>query len=239
MAGSRALRKLQIGSEPSNAKGTNVAATTIWRGMGVIKDEREIVFPEEDVGILGGTDRNYEARRWSELAMPAVEGTFEQLPYILNAGVQLVTGSADTGGSGYIWSWAASTTSQNTTRTYSIEGGDDQQAEEFNYGFVPSFNLSGDGQGALMMSADWVGQSTTNASFTGALSIPAVEEILVNDATLYIDNSGGTIGATTVGSTLFGVDLSWNTGLSEYWAVDGSKEFSLIKFIQPDQVHYR
>jgi hypothetical protein len=230
MAGSRALRKLQFGSEPSNAKGTNVAATTIWRGMGVIEDEREIVFPEEDVGILGGTDRNYEARRWSELAMPAVEGTFEQLPYILNAGVQLVTGSADTGGSGYIWSWAASTTSQNTTRTYSIEGGDDQQAEEFSYGFVPSFNLSGDGQGALMMSADWVGQSTTNASFTGALSIPAVEEILVNDATLYIDNSGGTIGATTVGSTLFGVDLSWNTGLSEYWAVDGSKEFSLIKF---------
>jgi hypothetical protein len=53
---------------------------------------------------------------------------------------------------------------------------------------------------------------------------------LVNDATLYIDDSGGTIGATTVGSTLFGVDLSWNTGLSEYWAVDGSKEFSLIKF---------
>ena len=84
MAGSRALRKLQIGAETLAAPGSNVAASTIWRGMGVIKDERDIVFPEEDVGILGGTDRNYEAARWSELSMPAVEATFNQLPYILN-----------------------------------------------------------------------------------------------------------------------------------------------------------
>ena len=230
MAGSRALRKLQIGAEPSDAKGTNVDATTIWRGMGVIKDERDIIFPEEDVGILGGTDRNYEARRWSALAMDSVEATFNQLPYILNAGVQLITGSVDTGGSGYIWGWGASTTSQNVTRTYSIEGGDDQQAEEFSYGFVSSFNLSGDGQGALMMSADWVGQSTTNASFKASLSIPAVEEILVNSGNLYIDAVSGGVGTTTKSSTLFGIDLSWDTGLQEFWAVDGSNEFSLIKF---------
>jgi hypothetical protein len=230
MAGSRALRKLILGIEPSNAKGANVPATTVWRGLGVIKDEREIIFPEEDVGILGGTDRNYEARRWSELAMPAVEATFQQLPHILNAGVELVTGSADTGGSGYIWLWGSSTTSQNVTRTYSIEGGDDQQAEELSYGFVKSFNLSGSGQGALMMSADWVGQSVTNATFSATAEIPAVEEILVNNANLYIDATGGTIGTTTKSDTLFSIDLKWDTGLQEYWAVDGSKEFSLIKF---------
>lgn len=230
MAGSRALRKLQIGAEPSNAKGTNVDATTIWRGMGTIKDNREIIFPEEDVGILGGTDRNYEARRWSELAMSAVEATFEQLPYVFMAGIELTTASADTNGSGYIWTWGASVTSQNTTRTYSIEGGDDQQAEEFSYGFVSSFNLSGDGQGALMMATDWVGQSTTNSTFKTGLSIPSVEEILVNNAVLYIDDAGTAVGTTTKSATLFGIDLSWDTGLQEYWAVDGSKEFSLIKF---------
>ena len=229
MAGSRALRKLQIGKETT--AGTNVAATTIWRGMGVIKDNREIIFPEEDVGILGGTDRSYSARKWSELSMPSVEATFEQLPYIFEAGVQSVAAAqADTGGSGYIYSYAASTTAQNTTKTYSIEGGDDQQAEEFSYGFVKSFNLSGDGMGALMMAADWVGQATTNATYTGALSIPSVEEILVNNAVLYIDDSGGTIGLTTKSSTLFGIDLNWTTGLSEYWAVDGSNDFSLVKF---------
>ncbi|MHC4753488.1 MAG: hypothetical protein ACYTFW_26960, partial [Planctomycetota bacterium] len=135
------------------------------------------------------------------------------------------TGTVDTGGSGYVYSYAASTTAQNTTTTYTIEGGDDQQAEEFDYGFVKHFNLSGTGQGALMMSSDWTGQATTNTSFTASLPIPTVEEILVNNATLYIDNSGGTIG-----------NMDWTTGLQEYWAVDGSLDFSLTKFTSDEIV---
>ena len=233
MAGSRALRKIQIGRE--NTAGTNVDATTIWRGTGVIKDEREVVFPEEDVGILGGTDRSYIARYWSEIALDAVESTPEQLPYVLEAGVKEVqTGSSDTGGSGYIYTYAASLTSQNTTGTYSFEGGDDQQAEEFDYGFVKHFNLSGDGQGALMMSSDWFGQVASNTTFKADLSIPAVSEIMVNNGTLYIDST--TLGDTAVSATLFGVDLDWTTGLQEYWAVDGSLDFSLIKFTKDDIV---
>jgi hypothetical protein len=205
--------------------------------MGVIKDNREVVFPEEDVGILGGTDRSYIARTWSELAMPSVESTFEQLPYVFEAGVQAVaTGVVDTDGSGYVYSYAASTTSQNTTGTYTIEGGDDQQEEEFDYGFVKHFNLSGDGQGALMMSSDWTGQVTADGTFTTGQSIPAVAEILVNSATLYIDDSAGGIGTTTAGDTLFGIDLDWTTGLQEFWAVDGSLDFSLIKFTADDIV---
>ena len=235
MAGSRALRKLQIGLETTS--GTLVDATTIWRGTGVIKDEREVIFPEEDVGVLGGTDRSYIGSYWSELAMPAVEATFEQLPYLFEAGVQAVaSGTVDTSGSGYVYSYAASTTAQNTTGTYTIEGGDDQQEEEFGYGFVKHFNLSGDGQGALMMSSDWTGQHTTSGTYTAAQSIPAVKEILVNSATLYIDDSGGTIGDTTAGDTLFGIDLDWTTGLQEFWAVDGSLDFSLIKFTADDIV---
>jgi hypothetical protein len=99
MAGSRALRKIQLGKETT--AGTNVDATTIWRGMGTIKDNREVIFPEEDVGILGGTTRSYIARQWSEISMPSVESTFEQLPYIFEAGVQSVAAAQlDTGGSG-------------------------------------------------------------------------------------------------------------------------------------------
>ena len=228
MAGSRALRKLQLGDESS--AGTPVAASTIWRGMGVIHDIREVNFPEEDVGILGGTDRSYIGRYWTELSMDSVEATFEQLPYLFEAGVAEETPTQDGAGTDYIYNYLAPTTSQNTITTYTIEGGDDQQAEEFDYAFVKQINLSGEGQGALMMSADWVGRETTNTTFTGALSIPSVEDIIVNDGTLYIDNSGGTIGSTSVSSTLFGIDLSWTTGLEAYWAVDGSKDFALHKF---------
>jgi hypothetical protein len=163
------------------------------------------------------------------LALDAVEATFEQTPYVFEAGVKEVqTGSVDTGGSGYIYTYDASLTSQNTTGTYTWEGGDDQQAEEFDYGFVKHFNLSGDGQGALFMASDWFGQVTANGSFKGSLSIPVVKEIMVNSGTLFIDST--TIGLTPVSNTLFGIDLDWTTGLKEFWAVDGSLDFSLIKF---------
>jgi hypothetical protein len=181
------------------------------------------------VGILGGTDRSYISAYWTELALDAVEATFEQLPYPLEAGVkEVASGSGDTGGSGYIYFYDASLTSQNTTGTYTWEGGDDEQAEEFDYGFVKHFNLSGDGQGALMMSSDWFGQVTANGTFKASLSIPTVEEVLVNSGTLFIDST--TIGTTEVSDTLFGIDLDWTTGLKEFWAVDGSLDFSLIKF---------
>ena len=85
-----------------------------------------------------------------------------------------------------------------------------------------------------MMSSDWFGQVTANASFTGALSIPSVSEVLVNNGTLFIDDSGGSIGGTEVSNTLFGIDLDWDTGLQEYWAVDGSLDFSLTKFTEDE-----
>ncbi len=233
MAGSRALRRLQLGKETT--AGENIDASTIWRGMGVIHDQRDRVFPKEDVGVLGGTDRSYTAKYWSDLTLDSVEATFEQIGYQLEAGVKAVdSGNADTGGSGYIYEYASSITSQNTTNTYTIEGGDDQQEEEAAYWFCKHFNLSGDGQGALFMASDWVGRVTANGTFKAALSVPSVEEILVNKGTLYIDDSGGTIGDTEVSSTLFGLDLDVNTGLQEYWAVDGSLDFNLIKFTEDE-----
>ena len=51
----------------------------------------------------------------------------------------------------------------------------------------------------------------------------------MNSGVLYIDSTGGTIGTTTISDTLFGINLSWTTGLQEYWALDGSKDFSLVK----------
>lgn len=239
MAGSRALRKLQLGHETTGAAGTPVAATAKWRGMGTIKDNREVVFPQEDVGYLGGTSRSYIARYWSELSMPEVEATFEQIGYIFHAGISNASGSADGTGSGYIYEYIAPTTAQNTHGTFTIEGGDDQQAEEFDYAFVKSFSLSGDGQGALMMSAEWTGRETSNTTFTttgGVATLATVEEILVNNATLYIDADSGTIGTTAVSNTLFGLSLDVTTGLQEYWAVDGSKDFSITKFTEDEWI---
>jgi hypothetical protein len=233
MAGSRALRKLQLGQETT--AGTPVAATTIWRGKGVIKDNREVVFPEENVGILGGTSRSHIARTWSELNMPDVVATYNQIGYLCAAGIEdITTGAADGAGTDKIYQYDASTTSQNSIQTFTIEGGDDQQAEEFDYAFVKRIRLSGQGQNAVMMSADWIGREATNTTFTGALTIPSVEDIITNSGKLYIDAIGGTIGSTQISSTLLEFNLDWVTGLMEYWALDGSNEFSLHKFTEDE-----
>jgi len=230
MAGSRALRKIQIGLETT--AGTNVDATTIWRGMGVIHDIRSVIFPKEDVGILGGTDRSYIEAYWTELTLDSVEATFEQLPYVFEAGIKTAAASADGAGDGYIYEYIAPTTAQNTTSTYTIEGGDDQQEEEAAYWFVKHFNLSGTGQGALFMTSDWFGRVAANGTFCATAALPSVTEILVNNATVYIDST--TIGTTAVSDTLFGVDLDYTTGLQEFWAVDGSLDWSLTKFTEDE-----
>lgn len=135
MPGAKALRKIQLGRETT--AGTAVAATTVWRGLGTIEDQRETVFPEEDVGYLGGLDRNYIPVLEAGLTMDPVPATFEQLPHILEAGVKTATPSQDgTAGSGYSYTYTLPTTSKNTLKTYTIEGGDDQQAEEMEYSFV-------------------------------------------------------------------------------------------------------
>ena len=55
--GIKALRKILLGAETT--AGTAVAADTIWRGIGGLKDNREVITPDEDIGYLSGKARNY------------------------------------------------------------------------------------------------------------------------------------------------------------------------------------
>lgn len=232
MAGVKALRKLQLGKETT--AGTAVAATTVWRGLGTIEDTREVVFAEEDVGILGGTDRAYTPVLGGSITFEDTEATYEQVLHVFEAGIKAVgTGSTDTGGSGKIYTYAFPTTSQNTVRTYTIEGGDDQQAEEMEYSFVEKFSITGAPKEAVKISADWVGRQVTSAAFTGSIALPAVEEILFGDATLSIDAVGGTLGAGTVASTLLGFNMEATTGRQGVFTGD-NKYFTFDKGVSPE-----
>ena len=98
MAGIKALRKIQLGQE--TAAGTAVAATQLWRGVGMIADEREVIFPEEDIGYLSGVDRTYVPKVLASIALGDTPATFEQFPYILEAGVKAIGSGAAGGGRG-------------------------------------------------------------------------------------------------------------------------------------------
>ena len=235
MPGLKALRRIQLGQE--SVDGTPVVATAIWRGLGTIEDTREVVFPEEDVGFVSPIDRSYTPKLEGALAMDPIEATFEQLPYILTAGVKdITTGLADGPGTDLIYAYTFSTTAKNTIQIFTLEGGDDTQAEEFNYCFVTDFKLEGEAFAAWMMSANWVGREVTPTTFTGSISIPTVEEILFSKTKLYIDAIGGTLGSTQISNTLLSASLDVVTGFKPVPTGDGNLFYSLHALKERPQV---
>lgn len=234
MAGARKLSKVQFGIESTS--GTKVDAAQIWRGVGGMpEDNRETVFPDENVGILAGVDRSYVPYVQGALSLEPTEATFEQLAYICACGIENVTaGVADGAGSGYIYTYEAATIAQKTIRTLTMEGGDDNQEEELEYCFVDQFVLSGALMETLKIQADFIGRQVATGTFTGSLSLPTVEEILFLNGKLYIDAEGGTIGATQKSNTFIGMNLNWKTGFIPVFAADGNLYFATIKQVGPE-----
>src|SRR3990167_7836952 len=233
MAGVKALRKIQLGLE--STKGTAVAATALWRGTGTIEDKREVVFPDEDIGYLSGVDRSYTPKYAAALSFDDAPATYEQLPYVLSAGVKdVVTGAADGAGPDKVYTYTFPTTSKKALKTYALEGGDDQQAEEMEYAYVEAFKISGKGGEALMVQADWVGRQVALSTFTGAIAVPTVEEMLFGKTKLYLDAVGGTLGATQKTNTLLEFELAVKTGWIPKFTADGSLYFSFHESTMPE-----
>lgn len=230
MGGVKALRKLQIGLEGTS--GTAVPATTIWRGENMLlSDDREVIHPPENVGIVTGVDRAYVPYLAGSLSMSDHEATFEQLPYILSAGMKdVVTGAADGAGTGKIYAYPLPTTALNAIKTYTLEAGDNQEAEVMEYGFVKSFSISGKSKESLKVSAEWGGRQVGLQAFTGALSIPTVEEMLFQKMKLYIDPTSTHPATTQKTTTLLSFSLACTTGWTENYTGDGNLYFSNVRF---------
>ena len=279
--------------------------TAIWRGTGVIEDQRPVTFVPEDIGYASGVNRSYIPYLMSQLKLDAVEATFEQLPYLFEMGIDTVqTGVADGAGSGKIYRYVLPTTTPITAspKTYSVQAGDDQQMESAAYQFALDIHLSGTAQQAVkcdatlvMRSADPVtltaatisfdnahhildsanglaifavgqkvkasGTANNNATFTvttatagqltvtentateaagtpftldetwSTVALPAVENILFQNAKLYIDPVGGALGTTQATNTFLAFDLRITTGWKAQFTGDGNLFFSFMKFV--------
>lgn len=231
MAGVKKLRKIQLGDE--GTPGIAVPATALWRGLGTLEDLSEVVFVEEDVGYLSGLDRTFIPKVGGQLKMDEVPATFEQLPYILMAGVESTAGVADGIGSGYVWTFNFPTTVAMTIMTYTIEGGDDQEQEEMAYCFVTDFSINGAADEAVKMLATWIGRQISVTDFSSP-SLVTVEEILFNLGKIYIDAVAGSHGGTIKSNTLISMGLSVDTGLRAEQAADGEIYFSFQKQVGPE-----
>jgi hypothetical protein len=232
--GIKPLRKILLGRETT--AGTEADATTYWRGEGVMEDQLEVVFPDEDVGYLSGTDRSYIPKVAAAITFDETPATFEQVLHIFEAGIRTDAPSQNGTGSGYIYEYQWPTTTPNTIKTYTIEAGDNSQEEQATYFFVTSFTLAGAPNQAVTNAADWAGRQVAPGTYTTNATIPTVEEILFNKAKLYIDTAGGTFGGTQKTGTFLGFDLKVTTGWTARFTGDGQLYFAFVKQIMPEAI---
>ena len=243
MPGKRKLAKIQLGDEctqgePNTAgAGVATAATAIWRGPAGFFDDEEIpVFVEEDTGRFSGSDRTYIPKCGAVLDVPETEATFEQLPYILMAGVEATGPSEATNSTGtaYTWTFEFATGTSKETMTYTFEVGDNQEQEEAAYMFVEDFHITGAVDDAVKMSAKWRGRQVSVTNWTTGISLAVVEEIIFNKGILSIDASGLSIGDTVKSGTLIDMDFHAVTGVVAYQTSSGQLYFYATKQIGPE-----
>lgn len=233
--GIKVLRKVQVGCEHV-AAGTIHAATDILVGTGTLEDTREVVFQSSDDGSYNSSINTRTAKLGGKLDYEQ-EATFEQLPIPLSASVKdVVTGAADGGGSGHIYDYTFATTAPNTIKTWTIEAGDNVEAEVMNYGYVPSFKLSGVGGEPLKLSTSWEGRQVALQAYTAGLTVPTVEAVLFSRGVMAIDTSPDPFGHTPSTATFLGMDLSVESGWIPVWTADGltTPTFSWVKQSEPN-----
>jgi len=218
--GVKALRKIQFTFETT--AGTGLATTAIWRGEGVLNDERTIVFPAEDVGSYLPRERSYIPQLGGTVTLSDTPATFEQLPVLFASAIENVyTGTLDS--SGYVFTYDIIDTVAGTQQTLCFEAGDDQRQDSLTYGYAEEITLSGAKGEAVMMGATVRGQQVVDTSFTGALTLPDVEEILFQKGNLFIDAT--TVGTTTKSNTWHAFELTIPSGWKALHTADGNLYF--------------
>jgi len=118
------------------------------------------------------------------------------------------------------------TTSGNTIKTYTIEGGDDAGEEQMLYSFVKDWSLSGTGRNGYQLSANWVGRSVEPGTFTSQPALAAVNYMNFGMTRVYIDAATGTVGTTIKSNTVRKVDLKFESGIEAKDTADGRLDFS-------------
>lgn len=234
--GHKGLSKIQMGQETTS--GTKVAADFIWRGpFAGLKDARETMAIEEDIGVALKSSRKFATKLMAEFELPSTPFTPEQALHVFEAGIKAVgTPAADgSASSGYVYAYPFAATSINAIKTYSVETGDESGAEVAEYCFVNELTISAVKGEAVMFSSNWMGRQVAAQAFTGALSAPAVTELHASAGKLYIDDVGGSFGGTPIGAgNLLEATLKISTGRTALFTADSGQLYFQQAYFNSD-----
>ena len=223
------LDKVQLG--PEGTKGTEVDATSLWPGVAELTDNRQTVFPPENIGYLAQVNRSYIPYADAGVKFAEVAASFEQIGYPFAAGIQNTTTGSANGGTtnGYVYIYTAATTTLPTIKTYTIEGGDNAQEYQALYGMCTKITLKGTTKDALKISSEWIAQSLSTGSFTSNISVPTLEYALFQTGKIYCDPVSGSSGSTQLTNTFLDFDQTIETGQTAVSTANGTISYGFDK----------
>jgi hypothetical protein len=231
--GIKRLQKIQWGRETTG--GTAVPATAIWRGKGgMLDDQRKVNKVEEIIGVLPDTTRTNVSQLLGMMSLAECVATYDQIQYLFAMGFGgPITGAADGVGTDKIYTTNLPTTSVPTARPHTIEGGDNFEVEQMEYALCTKIALSGAAGEEMKVSADIMGRqvSRLGAGFTGAITIPAVEDILFQKVKVYLDPTSGAFGATQVSNVVAGLKLEISIKWKPEFTGDGVLYYTVANFV--------
>jgi len=232
---SRAFQVLQLGRESTQF--TAVAATTKWRGPGgTFRDARERQFPQENIAIVGGTNRSYDPFYLAEFETAETPVTFQQSPLVFDSSFGEATATQDGAGTDYLYNYPLFDTSDpdyTTLQTHTAEygfGSSADQYEEAEGCIVSEWEMKGSSKGAWMITSKWFGRQVTKTTMTGSVAAPSVTEALFQKTKIYLDAVSGSFGATQISSTLLEASVKCTTGWEPLFTGSGNLYYDIPVF---------
>lgn len=234
MAGRKTLRSIRMAREATN--GTRVTPRYLWRGVGDwVVDEREVTKVEELVGISGGTDRTYISKLKASMEIAETEATYKQLPALFY-GLGLIAragfGAFGTrtpsiySNTGSIWRYGLNIPSTvfSTTPSYTIESGDNAEAQVAVYGVTEEVTLTFEAGESAKVSANFLSQYGTRTNEEGSFSAAGTLEnvtVILSSKTKAVDILDISFAALNSNTTAL-LRKVWASSGSAVWAVGPS-----------------
>lgn len=213
-----------------------IAATTVWRGaFGGFDDTRERQTTEEDVGTMATTERTSDTKILATVPMPETTLTYEQVLHVLEASMGQVAPVGAAAPYTYTYAVPLSTTPP-TIRPYTMRIGNVLVPTDIKIVpgcWVQEWEMTGKAGEFWTVQATWQGQRGINGAFTNAIALPAVQDAVFSNTSLYIDASGGTIGTTQVSGVLVGASIKYASMIEWVPPGDGTLYPTRIKIGRP------
>lgn len=234
-AGTRALRRIQIGKEAAATRGTAVIPTAMLIGKVNMKMEQELYMPEDmETGNLASFQRSEVLARETSLSYES-DANYEQLPYMLQMAIRAAP--TPTGPAPFEFAYTPNYTARpNQARlpeSLTMRYGDEIQVWQSSYVSCRQLTLSGQVGDVVKVKADLFGREqtvvTTSPPFiSGVLRPVSLEAVKMANCTLHYATSfaGLALPASLMTATLVDFDWTFTTGYTPQKFADGRIDFS-------------